>query len=168
MTKAAQGMLVRIYARTFDLRAIHVRPFAVIGPGKTGDVVSDFCRAVAQIEQGTLSELRVGNLDAVRDFIDVRDCVHALVLASERGVSGETYNLCNGRGETLLSVIDALRTAADRPFDVVTDAARMRKADDLRLVGDCRRLGGLGYVQAHSLSDTVLATLDYWRGRTGS
>jgi GDP-4-dehydro-6-deoxy-D-mannose reductase len=168
MTKAAQGMLVRIYARTFDLRAIHVRPFAVIGPGKNGDALSDFCRAVAQIEQGTLSDLRVGNIDAVRDFIDVRDCVHALVLASERGVSGETYNLCNGRGETLRSVLDALRTAADTPFDVVADAARLRKADDLRLVGDCGKLVGLGYAQTHSLSDTVLAILNYWRGRTGS
>ncbi len=82
ISKVAQGMAVALYARSYGMRLIHVRPFAVIGPGKTGDVVADFCQAVIRIQQQQLSQLITGNRQTIRDFIDIRDCVQALLLLS--------------------------------------------------------------------------------------
>jgi GDP-4-dehydro-6-deoxy-D-mannose reductase len=164
-TKAVQGMLVRIYARTSELRAIHVRPFAVIGPGKERDALSDFCRAVVEIESGYGTELRVGNIDAIRDFIDVRDCIRALIRVAERGERGEVYNICNGHGESLRTIIAILQENSSSPFSVVEDRDRLRPTDEPRLVGDCRKLSALGYAPTCSLAESVRLTLDHWRER---
>lgn len=164
VSKAAQGMLVRLYAQSFGLHAMHVRPFAIVGPGKIGDALSDFCRDVVAIERGRRSaELRVGNLDSVRDFVDVRDGVRALVLIAEKGLPGEVYNLCNGRGEQLRAVVAIMQEIALRSFVVTEDPGRFRLLDDLCLVGDVRKLTALGYAPEHPLAETVRATLDSWR-----
>ena len=73
ITKATQGMFASLFARVFSLDTVHVRPFAIVGPGKKGDALADFCHGIVAIERGLKNALSVGNLDAVRDFVDVRD-----------------------------------------------------------------------------------------------
>ena len=109
VSKAAQGLLCRVYAQVHGLRALHVRPFAVIGPRKTKDAVSDFCRNVVALERGETDRFVVGPLTSERDFVDVRDAVAALVLLSERGAPGTVYNLCNGAAVSLASVVAILQ-----------------------------------------------------------
>jgi GDP-4-dehydro-6-deoxy-D-mannose reductase len=166
VSKAAQGMLASVYASVHGLRVIHVRPFAIIGPRKTKDALSDFCRNVVALERGETDRFLVGPLGSVRDFVDVRDCVAALHLLSERGSAGGVFNLCNGRAARLADVVAALQRASRRPFEPVADPSRLRAADDSRLVGDPARLVALGYAPRFSLDDTIAATLDYWRSRT--
>jgi len=95
----------------------------------------------------------------------VRDAVAGLILVSERGIAGTTYNLCNGRGATLKSVLSLLQGLAQRPFQPVSDPARLRPADDPRIVGDGSRMRSLGYSPRFSLTETVDATLAYWRSQ---
>ena len=166
VSKAAQGMLAAVYATVHGLRVLHVRPFAIVGPRKTKDALSDFCRNVVALERGETERFLVGPLGSVRDFVDVRDCVAALVLLSERGSAGGVYNLCNGRGVRLADLVTALQRASARPFEPVADASRLRAADDSRIIGDPQRLVALGYAQRYSLDETIAATLDYWRART--
>jgi GDP-4-dehydro-6-deoxy-D-mannose reductase len=164
VSKVAQAQLARIYATTHGLHVTHVRPFAMIGPRKRLDAISDFCLNVVRIERGEASELSVGNTSSVRDFVDVRDCVTALRKIAESGTSGEVYNICHGTGATLTEVIELLRQASGRSFAIVSDPARQRgKIDDIRLVGDPTRLFALGYTPRHALADTLAFTLDYWR-----
>lgn len=163
ISKAAQGMLVTLYARIHHLQAIHVRPFAVIGPGKAGDALSDFCRGVVAIERGESQTLPVGNLTAIRDFIDVRDCVSALITVATKGEGGTVYNLCHGRPVGLEEIITHLRELARRPFEIILKEGRLRPADDHRLVGDGRKIARLGYRPRYSLDETVKAVLNYWR-----
>jgi GDP-4-dehydro-6-deoxy-D-mannose reductase len=147
------------------VRAVHVRPFAVIGPRKTKDAVSDFCRNVVALERGATDRFIVGPLTSERDFVDVRDFVPALVLLSERGAPGTVYNVCNGTTVTLAAVVAILQRLASKPFQPVADPARLRPADDVRIVGDNARLLALGYAPQFSLEDTLAATLAYWRAR---
>jgi GDP-4-dehydro-6-deoxy-D-mannose reductase len=163
VSKAAQGQLTGVYAQAYGLRAIHVRPFAIIGPRKRTDALSDFCRGIVEVEQGKATELRTGNIEAVRDFVDVRDCAAALMTISQKGIAGEVVNLCSGTGVSLHEMLDRLRRISMRTFAVTTDPARQRATDDLSIVGDASRLSRLGHVSRYSLDDTLRLTLDYWR-----
>jgi GDP-4-dehydro-6-deoxy-D-mannose reductase len=165
ISKVSQGRFCGVWAAVYGVRAVHVRPFAVVGPRKTKDALSDFCRNVVAIERGETDRFAVGPLTSERDFIDVRDAVAALVLVSEQGQAGATYNVCNGRGATLESVVALLQGQARRPFQPTPDPARQRAADDPRIIGDNARLRALGYAPRFTLADTVVATLDYWRAR---
>jgi GDP-4-dehydro-6-deoxy-D-mannose reductase len=163
VSKAAQGQLARIYARTHVLHVLHVRPFAVIGPRKRGDAIGDFCSNIVRIERGEADRLSVGNTACVRDFVDVRDCVTALRRLAEVGERGSVYNICHGNGIALDDVVEILRDLSTRRFTVEPDPARARAVDDPRLVGDPTRLFAVGYAPAHALSQTLALTLDYWR-----
>jgi GDP-4-dehydro-6-deoxy-D-mannose reductase len=166
VSKAAQGQLAAVYAHAYGLRTIHVRPFAVIGPRKRADAVSDFCRGIVEIEQGRATELRTGNIDAVRDFVDVRDCAAALLAISQNGPPGAVVNLCNGNGVPLRELLELLRRVSACDFVVTPSTARRRAADDLCIVGDRSRLSSLGYLPKYSLDETLRLTLDYWRLHT--
>jgi GDP-4-dehydro-6-deoxy-D-mannose reductase len=166
ISKVAQGLLCRQFSKTYGIKAIHVRPFAVIGPGKTGDALTQFAEQVVRVELGERSRVDVGDLEPVRDFIDVRDAVAALVQIAESGGGGEAYNLCNGDPVKLAELVDTLRACARVPFEVAVDTTRLRAVDDLRIVGDPARLHGLGYARRHSLAETVKATLDALRAST--
>jgi GDP-4-dehydro-6-deoxy-D-mannose reductase len=163
ISKLTQAQFSRVYAQVHGLRSVHVRPFAVLGPRKQRDALGDFCKNVVAIERGESDRFVMGKLTAERDFIDVRDCVRALILVSEQGKAGLAYNLCNGRAASLKDILALLQGLASRPFEPISDPSRLRAADDPRIVGDCSRIAGLGYAPRFSLEDTVAATLHYWR-----
>lgn len=163
ISKVSQGMTSLLYTRAYRMRMIHVRPFAIIGPRKQGDALTDFCQGVVAIEQGNTDSLHVGNLDAVRDFVDIRDCVQALILLSRRGEAGETYNICNGKGVSLQHIITLLQKSALVPFRAIPRMKKPRPIDDPRIVGSNRKLESLGYTQSFPIQQTVQETLDYWR-----
>ena len=166
ISKVSQGQFARVYADVYRLKWTHVRPFAIIGPKKTRDALSDFCRNVVALERGETDRFMIGNLSSERDFIDVRDCVRALILISEKGEPGGVYNLCNGELATLQGLLELLQKLSRKPFTPVSDPSRMRPADDPRILGDSTRLRALGYAPRYSLTDTVSATLAYWRAAT--
>jgi GDP-4-dehydro-6-deoxy-D-mannose reductase len=163
ISKLTQGQFSRIYAQAHGLRSIHVRPFAIVGPRKKRDALGDFCKNVAAIERGEKDRFLVGNVGSERDFVDVRDCVNALIVVSEHGTAGLTYNLCNSRPASLGVILALLQRMSSRPFEPTHDPSRLRTADDPRIVGDSTRIRALGYAPRFSLEETVAATLDYWR-----
>ena len=164
ISKVTQALLCRQAHKTYGQRTIHVRPFAVIGPGKKGDALTQFCERVVGIERGEATTLRVGNLEPVRDFIDVRDCARALVLVADKAPGGGVVNVCNGAAVKLAELVEALREVAGHTFEVVIDATQLRPVDDPRIVGDNAKLRALGYERAFSLAETVRDTLSRVRG----
>jgi GDP-4-dehydro-6-deoxy-D-mannose reductase len=163
ISKAAQSMLCAVYAAAKKLRVVHARPFAVIGPRKTRDALSHFCRGIVEIERDARTALPVGNLAAVRDFVDVRDCARALVLLSEAGEAGRVYNVCGSRATTMEEMLRILQGLASRPVKTERDPSRLRPVDDPRIVGDDSRLKALGYAPEYDLARTLKDTLAYWR-----
>lgn len=147
--------------------AVIARAFNHTGPGQTAAFsVPAFASQIVQIERGRLSELCVGNLEASRDFLDVRDVVRAYRLLVEHGVAGETYNVCSGRARRMADVLDDLRSLAPIPIPVTPDPSRMRPSDIPASVGNPGKLVGLTDWQPRiAFSQTLHDVLEWWRAR---
>ena len=136
-SKAAAEMLVLGEARSYGVDAVIARAFNHIGPGQSDRfVVANFARQLAEIANGAQPLMHVGNLDAKRDFADVRDVVRAYVALARHGVSGEIYNVCSGVARSIRDVLRELIIAAHVPVEVRDDPARMRPSDIPLFVGD--------------------------------
>ena len=163
VSKAAADILAELFGRTYGLRVIRARPFFVSGPGKLGDVCSDFCRGVVEIENRRRASLAVGNLEAVRDFLHVRDAVEALLLLAEKGRPGQAYNVCSGTGTSVSGLLQAVIAAAGVRTEVCQDPELCRPLDDPVTVGDRSLLSGLGWQPRAAVTEMVGDTLEFWR-----
>ncbi len=166
VTKVCQEQLGALYGRTYGLEVLATRSFNHFGPGQSpAFAVSDFCRQAALIEASRREAvIRVGNLEARRDFTDVRDVAHAYALLMEKGRSGEVYNVGSGRALSLREVLDRILAAARTPIRVELDPARLRPADVPLSVADVGKLrSDTGWEPEISLGTTVADTLEYWR-----
>ncbi|HOW44700.1 MAG TPA: GDP-mannose 4,6-dehydratase [Candidatus Aminicenantes bacterium] len=169
LSKLAMEMLGDLYGRAFAMKACMVRAFNFTGPGQDRRfVASDFASQVAGIERGaTAPVIRVGNLEAERDFSDVRDVARWLPAIAAGARPGEVVNACSGRAVSIRRILDILLAAARVPIRVETDPARFRPLDNPVLRGDpgrLRRRFGLG--PEIPLERTLGDLLEYWRGQT--
>lgn len=128
---------------------------------------SGFARRIADIEAGRWEpEIAVGNLDARRDFTDVRDTIRAYKAILERGTPGRPYNVCSGRAITIGEVLDRLLARARVPIRVRVDEARLRPNDVPLLLGDPTRIRTeLGWQSEIPLDRTLDDLLEDWRSR---
>ncbi len=153
------------------LRCIRMRPFNHIGPGQTEDfVVASFAMQIARIEAGLQPPvLRVGNLDAERDFLDVRDvtAAYSLAVAKSDGIaSGTILNIASGQPCRIRDLLDRLLAQSTTAITVELDPTRLRPSDTPRYVGDAglaRRL--LGWSPRYPLDVTLAAVLGDCRVR---
>jgi GDP-4-dehydro-6-deoxy-D-mannose reductase len=140
-SKAAAEMLLLGEARSFGLDVVIARAFNHIGPGQSDRfAVANFAMQLAQIAAGAPPQLFVGNLDAKRDFLDVRDVVRAYVALARDGASSEIYNVCSGAARSMRDVLRELIIAAHVPVEVRDDPARARPSDVPLSVGDPSKL----------------------------
>jgi GDP-4-dehydro-6-deoxy-D-mannose reductase len=168
VSKIAQDMLGYQYFASHDLPVVRVRPFNHIGPRQSPAFVSsDFAKQIAEIEQGYREpQMAVGNLEAKRDFTDVRDMVRAYFLALERGEPGQVYNLGAEHASSIQQVLDLLLRMSGAEIEVVQDAARLRPTDVPVVVSDCSKFRQqTGWRATVTLEDSLRDILDYWRGR---
>lgn len=164
-SKASMEVVCDQYARARGLRIAVVRVFNLIGPGQSPRfAVPGFARSIAAAErEGGEVELALGNADAVRDFVDVREGAKALLELSQQELQG-TYNLCSGRGATISDLVGGLAAAARVPVAVRRDPGLERPADPPALVGDPARLReAVGFEAEMPLSRTLEDLLDSWR-----
>ncbi len=163
VSKVAADMLGYFYWRAYHLTIIRVRPFNITGPRKIGDACSDFTRGIVEVEKGRKDKLEPGNLEAVRDFTDVRDAVTALWRLAERGAPGEAYNLCSGRGYSMRQVLDMAISLSSGNIKVYPQQRKFRSIDDPVYIGDNSRLKKLGWEPQIPLETTLEDMLEYWR-----
>jgi GDP-4-dehydro-6-deoxy-D-mannose reductase len=142
VSKAAADALGELYARTYGLRVVRTRTFSHTGPGQRPRfALASFADQLARIDAGLLPPtVRVGNLDGVRDYGDVRDVVRAYRDLLTRGEPGEVYNVCTGVGFTLNELLQRLVRLSGVRVEVVRDEERVRARDAGHLVGDPARL----------------------------
>jgi GDP-4-dehydro-6-deoxy-D-mannose reductase len=147
---------------------IRARPFNHIGPGQSDAfVVAALARRVAAAERAGGGAVRVGNLEAVRDFTDVRDVVEAYCLLAELGEPGEVYNICSGVHRSVAEILAALIRRAEVPVEVVVDPELVRPVEVPLIAGSARRIEQrTGWRAQIPLDETLDAVLADWRQRT--
>ena len=168
VSKVGQDMLGYQYFMSFKLPVIRTRGFNHEGPRRGPVFVcSDFAKQIADIEKGRREPvIRVGNLDARRDFTDVRDVVRGYWLALEKGEAGEVYNICSGRDWTIRAMLDLLLGMTKVKVKIEQDAARMRPSDVPVLLGDASKFRkATGWETTIPFEQTLRDLLDYWRAR---
>ncbi len=168
VSKVAQETLGLMYHRAFGWRVLVTRGFNQAGPGQSADfVIPSFARQIAMIEAGASEPvLKVGNLEARRDFTDVRDTVRAYRMVMEKGRPGAAYNVCSGKAYAVSELLETLLSLSDAPIGIERDPERQRPSDIPLLMGDNTRLRReTGWEPLIPLEQTLRDTLDYWRER---
>lgn len=168
VSKVSQDMLGYQYWMSWKVDSVRTRGFNHEGP-RRGPVfvASDFAKQIADIEKGRKKPvLHVGNLEAQRDFTDVRDMVRAYVMALEKCEPGEVYNICSGKAWTIQKVLDYLLGLTKTKIDVQQEAARMRPSDVPILLGDNSKfVKATGWQPTIPFEKTLEDMLEYWRSR---
>lgn len=140
-SKAAAEAMLLAETRSLRLDAVVARAFNHIGPGQSPRfAVAGFAAQLAAIARGAPPLLPVGNLDAARDVLDVRDVVAAYVALARDGERGEAYNVCSGSAVTIRSMLGELIRIARVPVEVRDDPARIRPLDVPLFVGSNEKL----------------------------
>ncbi|MCO6453153.1 MAG: GDP-mannose 4,6-dehydratase [Caldilineales bacterium] len=168
VSKVTQDLLGWQYHRSHDLDTVRVRPFNHIGPGQNEMfVTSSFAKQIALIEAGRREgPLFHGNLEAARDFTDVRDIVRAYWAILNQGECGEVYNVGSGRCLSIAEVLNMFIDLAEAPISTAVDPALERPTTIPRIVCDPGRLvAATGWQPAIPIDQTLADILDDWRAR---
>ncbi|MEW6731294.1 MAG: GDP-mannose 4,6-dehydratase [Acidobacteriota bacterium] len=170
-SKAAQEITALSYFYGYSMRVIVTRAFNHIGPGQSlGFVVPAFARQLVEAEEGLRPPLiKVGNLEARRDFTDVRDVVNAYLLLAHLGQAGKVYNICSGEPVSIATILDRLCARARIKINIEVDAARLRPLDIPVLFGDNRQLREItGWQPTYSLDQTLYDVYEEQRAAVAS
>ena len=170
VSKVGQDLLGFQYFKSYGMKIIRTRGFNHTGP-RRGEVfvTSNFAKQIAEIELNKREPIiYVGNLEAKRDFTDVRDMVKGYWLAVEKGEAGEVYNIASGKAYAIEEVLKILLSLTKIKVEIRVNADRLRPSDVLVLLGDNSK-----FVQATNwqpsipIKQTLQDLLDCWRLKFG-
>jgi GDP-4-dehydro-6-deoxy-D-mannose reductase len=168
VSKVGQDLLGYQYFQSYGLHVVRTRGFNHTGP-RRGEVfvTSNFARQIAEIEKKKRpAVLHVGNLEAQRDFTDVRDMVRAYWLSLEKGQAGDVYNIGTGKAYAMKDMLDMLLSLAKVKVQVEVDPARLRPSDVPILMPDVSKFRALtGWAPEIPFTRTLSDLLDFWRER---
>ena len=168
VSKVAQDLLAYQYFKSYGMKTVRTRGFNHTGP-RRGDVfvTSNFAKQIAEIEKRKKEPvIHVGNLEAKRDFTDVRDIVRAYWLAAEKGEDGEVYNVGTGKAMAMKEMLDILLSLSKAKVKIKVDPERLRPSDVPILQSDCSKFVRLtGWKPRIPLEQTFKDLLNYWRER---
>ncbi len=165
VSKVAQDLLGWQYFQSYGMHIIRARAFNHEGP-RRGKMFapSDFAHQIVRIKfYLQKSQIEVGNLDAIRDYTDVRDVVIAYVSALRKGTKGEAYNICSGKGYKIGMVLNELLDIAQLQAEIVVNQQKFRPSDVPVLVGDNSKIRQeVGWQPLIPFRQTLADLLDYW------
>lgn len=168
VSKVTQDLLGYQYFMSYRLNIVRTRGFNHTGPRRPPVFVcSDFAKQIVEIEKDLCDPtIYVGSLEAKRDFTDVRDIIRGYWLALEKGIPGEVYNICSGKGYKIGEILDMLLGMTDNHIKVKKDSARMRPSDVPVLVGDSTKFRKqTGWKPEIPFEKTLKDIMEYWRER---
>jgi GDP-4-dehydro-6-deoxy-D-mannose reductase len=143
--------------RRAGLRVIVARPFPHTGAGQNPQyVVPAFARRLRAAQREGAATVPTGNLEPVRDLLDVRDVVEAYRLLLAHGAPGEAYNVARGEGVSLAQLFERLAALIGASAAARPDPSLVRGGDIPHLVGDSTKLRrATGWVPAISFEQTL-------------
>ncbi len=167
VSKVAQETAALRYFDSYALPVMIVRMFNLLGPGQPADLAcSAFARQIALAERSGQTEIVTGNLDARRDFVDVRDAARAFELIALKGKPGQIYNVCSGRGVAIHKCLSEMMSMSTNQLSARVDADRVQKNDVPVQVGSYQKLRkATGWSPKISLRQSLTDLLNDWRVR---
>ncbi len=166
ISKAAADQYCRFLSESDGTDIVRMRPFNHSGPGQSDRfVLSSFARQVAEIEKGQREEvIKVGNLEAARDFMHVNDVVCAYETALRKGRSGDAYNICSGESHRIGDALDALVAMSDADIRIEVDPDRFRPTDVKEMRGSHEKFTrDTGWIPEEPFERLLADLLAYWR-----
>lgn len=159
-TKAAQEIVALAAARRQQMEVVATRSFSHSGPGQDGRfLLPSLVRRAAQLRETGSSELPLGNMTPVRDFLHVADVVAAYITLCEKASSGEVFNVCSGEGRTVKQIAEAVLKIGGVRAVLKPDPSLERPIDVQMLVGDNSKLRATGWGRSFGFDDIVT---DLW------
>lgn len=157
VSKLAMEYMARLWEDRLPI--VITRPFNYTGVGQARQFLLP--KIVSHYASGA-REIELGNIDVVRDFLDVRDVARLYRLIVERAPAGVTLNLCSGHGHSLQDVIDIVGRLAGYRIDVKVNPAFVRASEVKRLVGSSREVQRVvGGLATRPLEDTIAWMLEH-------
>ncbi len=144
------------------------RVFNTTGAGVTDQTpVGSFASQISQIEKGRSEPIiHTGNLEPIRDFIDISDVGRAFYALALRSKNGGIYNICSGVGHSIADILDLYLKLKSRRITILKDHSLLRKNDILRMYGDNTKIKEeTGWEPSVSLEESLNITLNYFRNR---
>lgn len=168
VARVSQEMLSKIYADGYGLDIVMTRSFNHIGPGQTEKfVISSFIKQILYKKYINPNEVfTVGNVEIIRDFLDVRDVVKVYWNLLLKGKKGQIYNVCSGIGFSLKEIIEKILYLAKVDFNYIKDESLVRPADNPLIIGSNKKLTSeLGWEQMFSIDQSLLDIIEYWENQ---
>jgi GDP-4-dehydro-6-deoxy-D-mannose reductase len=168
VSKVTQDLMGYQYFISHRLPIIRVRPFNHIGPRQSeGFVAADFAKQIAEVKAGLRpAVIKVGNLEARRDFTDVRDMVRAYYLALLKGEPGEVYNIGSGVAHSIEELLQALLEESAMKLKVEKDPELMRPSDVPVVVSDATKFRErTTWTPTIGFRESLSDILNWWHAR---
>lgn len=166
VTKVAQEGLSKCYVAKYHMDINLTRSFNHIGPRqKDAFVIASFCKQIAQAYVSGQKELKMvtGNLNVIRDFLDVRDVVVAYDLILKHGKPGEIYNVCSGQGYALDDVIKLLEEISGLNIETSINPEYLRPNDMPIIIGDNKKIiDDTGWKPIYTIKQSLTDIFNYW------
>jgi len=142
VARVSEEHLAQIYATGYHLNICCTRSFNHIGPGQSDQfVVSSIAKQFAEIAiHHKKPVIKIGAGSIIRDFIDIEDVIRAYDAIFEKGVTGEVYNVCSGRGHSINDIVKSLSELTQTPVTVEHNTNLLRPIDNPVLIGNYRKL----------------------------
>lgn len=164
ISKKNQEEIGLYYFNQFGLNLYFTRTFHCTGPYQpAGFVCSDIAKQIVSFEDGFTSGIKIGNLEAKRDFMDIRDVVAAYWQIINEGTPGHIYNVCVGRSISIQNILDYLISLSEKEVPTIVDQSKIRKSDVPDFLGSNDKLKNIGWIPKFSIEKSLEDLLAWTR-----
>ena len=169
VARVSQELLSKVYVSGYGLDIVMTRSFNHFGPlQKEIFAIPSFVKQIVKIKKEGKSKgvLRVGDVDIVRDFLDVRDVVKAYYLLMLNGRTGGIYNVCGGKGISLRKIIQCIANYLKIKVELTIEQSLVRPNDNPIILGKNEKIREeLGWSPEISLEKSIADICDYWMNK---
>ena len=159
IARVSQEMLSKLYVDSYGLDIVMTRSFNHIGPWQDDRfAVPSFIHKIMDIKKSGASAgtIETGNIDVIRDFVDVRDVARAYWLLMQKGIKGEIYNICSGKGQSLKDIINIIANEAGVAISTKVNPEFIRPQDNLIMIGENYKIyDATGWKPTYETRDTI-------------
>lgn len=164
VSKITQDILCDVYSKAYGLKIIKTRMFTYINPRRADLFAPSFAKQIAGIEQGLIKVLKHGNLDSIRTILDIRDAMDAYIVAAEKCLIGETYNIGGNEVMTVGDFLAKMILKSTVQINTELDPSLLRPIDvTLQIPNDQKFRVLTGWRPRYTVEESIEYLLEFWR-----